>query len=227
MWEGEIPLPVVPPWTEISVAGRAGRVGAAVDVPTPTLRTGESSSTRVTRRARSTSSIEVVPRSASPGRSAMSSPSSPPTGDTFGEQALVDRSAFRSATVTALDNCETLAMDIATAERLRAEHRGFDRFLLTILSARLRVDQPALLEALYLPADVRVFRCLCRLAAIFGLRNVHPADAARHRNHDRGQPFDGEPPAPSGAARRDHCRDPFAARSPRPRDTPSAGEASA
>jgi CRP/FNR family cyclic AMP-dependent transcriptional regulator len=168
MWEGEIPLPVVPPWTEISVV--AGLDEAVL---------------RSACRRRHFARGEIVFHEGDPAGAihlldrgwAAVSLTGPlgdvvaveilQRGDTFGEQALVDRAAVRSATVTALGKLETLAMDIATAERLRAENRGFDRFLLTILSARLRATNQQLLEALYLPAEVRVFRCLCRLAAIF------------------------------------------------------------
>lgn len=168
MWEGEISLPILPPWTELSVL-------AGLD----------ESVLRSTCRRRHFARGEVVFHEGDPagavhlvdrGRAAISLTA--PTGDvvtvdvlqrgdTFGEQALVDRAAVRSATVTALEKLETLAMDVATAERLRLEHPGIDRFLLTILSARLRATNQQLLEALYLPAEVRVFRCLCRLAAVF------------------------------------------------------------
>jgi CRP/FNR family transcriptional regulator, cyclic AMP receptor protein len=88
-------------------------------------------------------------------------------GDTFGEQALVDPTSARSATVTALERTETLALDVASSVRLREQHPGIDRFLLLVLDSRLKATSQQLLEALYLPAETRVFRCLCRLATMF------------------------------------------------------------
>ena len=168
MWEGDIPLPIAPPWSELS---------ALVGLDEAVLRS--------TCRRRHFARGEVVFHEGDPvgaihlldkGRVAvrLTTPLGDVAtvdvlqqGDTFGEQALIDRSAFRSATVTALDNVETLALDIASAEQLRVQHPRIDRFLLMVVSARLSATSQRLLEALYLPADVRVFRCLCRLAAIF------------------------------------------------------------
>ena len=59
-------------------------------------------------------------------------------GDTFGEQALVDAAGERTATVTAIEHTETLALDRAGFDRIRAEHPGVDHFVMMVLSARLR-----------------------------------------------------------------------------------------
>jgi len=88
-------------------------------------------------------------------------------GDCFGELALVEPNTERSATVVALERAETLSLDRGTFDQLRREHPGLDRFLLMVVSARLRATNQQLLEALYIAADVRVFRCLCRLGEIF------------------------------------------------------------
>jgi len=88
-------------------------------------------------------------------------------GDTFGEQALVDGVGERTATVLAIDRTETLAIDRASFERLRAERPGIDRFLVMVLTARLQATTRRLLDALYLPADERVARCVARLLAAF------------------------------------------------------------
>jgi CRP-like cAMP-binding protein len=88
-------------------------------------------------------------------------------GDTFGEQALVDGLGERTATVTAIERSETLALDRAGFDRLRAEHPGVDRFLVMVLSARLRSTSRQLLDALYLPAETRVVRCVARMHALF------------------------------------------------------------
>ena len=88
-------------------------------------------------------------------------------GDTFGEQALVDAAGERTATVTAIEHTETLALDRAGFDRIRAEHPGVDHFVMMVLSARLRATSRQLLDALYLPADTRVVRCVARMYAIF------------------------------------------------------------
>lgn len=88
-------------------------------------------------------------------------------GDTFGEQALVDGVGDRTATVTALERVETLALDRAGFERLRIDHPGVDRFLLMVVSARLQLTSHQLLDALYLPAELRVMRCVARMHAMF------------------------------------------------------------
>jgi CRP-like cAMP-binding protein len=88
-------------------------------------------------------------------------------GDTFGEQALVDAAGERTATITAIEHTETLALDRAGFDRIRAEHPGVDHFVMMVLSARLRSTSRQLLDALYLPADTRVVRCVARMYAIF------------------------------------------------------------
>src|SRR5262249_59690661 len=88
-------------------------------------------------------------------------------GDTFGEQALVDGVGERTATVTAIEQAETLALDRAGFDRLRAEHPGVDHFFMKVLSVRLRSTSRQLLDALYLPAHTRVVRCVARMHANF------------------------------------------------------------
>jgi CRP-like cAMP-binding protein len=90
------------------------------------------------------------------------------SGDTFGEQALVDGVGERTATVTAIERTETLALDRVSFERVRSERPGVDRFLVIVLSARLQSTSQLLLDALYLPAEVRVMRCVARMHALFG-----------------------------------------------------------
>jgi CRP-like cAMP-binding protein len=89
------------------------------------------------------------------------------TGDTFGEQALVDGIGERTATVTAIEKVETLALDRHGFDHLRAMNPGVDRFLLMVLAARLQFTSRQLLDALYLPAEIRVMRCVARLHTMF------------------------------------------------------------
>jgi CRP-like cAMP-binding protein len=90
-------------------------------------------------------------------------------GDTFGEQALVDGSGSRTATVIAIERTETLCLDQVTFDRLRRDHPGLDRFLVMVLAARLQTTSRHLLDALYLPADTRVMRCVFRMQDMFSM----------------------------------------------------------
>ena len=94
-------------------------------------------------------------------------------GDTFGEQSLVDGVGFRTATVAAIERAETLALDIRSFRELRAVGAGVDQFLLTVISARLQATSNQLLEALYLPAETRVLRCVERLRVMFSTGTDH------------------------------------------------------
>jgi CRP/FNR family transcriptional regulator, cyclic AMP receptor protein len=89
------------------------------------------------------------------------------SGDAFGEQALLDRAALRSAAVVALERAETLRLTRETFEALWKEHPEVARVVAEILDAHLRATSQALMEALYLPAEVRVLRRLDRLADIY------------------------------------------------------------
>lgn len=88
-------------------------------------------------------------------------------GDTFGEQALVDGGGARTATVTAIERTETLCLDRVAFDRLRAANAGVDRFLVMVFAARLQATSRQLLDALYLPAETRVMRCLARMHDMF------------------------------------------------------------
>ncbi len=88
-------------------------------------------------------------------------------GDAFGELALVDSAHSRGATVAALDRCETLSLGREEFERLRAAYPGVDRFLVELLSARVKKLDTYLLEALYVPAERRVLRRLLDLCDLY------------------------------------------------------------
>lgn len=89
-------------------------------------------------------------------------------GDCFGELALVDPDARRSATVEALERAETLAVYQADFDRLRHEHPSVDRVLVSLLAGEVRELNGRLLEALYMPTERRVLRRLVDLAEIYG-----------------------------------------------------------
>jgi CRP-like cAMP-binding protein len=88
-------------------------------------------------------------------------------GDAFGERALVGGSGPRTATVTALEQCETLSLGRGEFERLRMSYPGVDRFLVELLSARVDRLNHQLLEALYVPAERRVLRRLLDLCQLY------------------------------------------------------------
>jgi CRP/FNR family cyclic AMP-dependent transcriptional regulator len=88
-------------------------------------------------------------------------------GDTFGEQSLIDGIGVRTATTVAVGRVETLCLDHHNLSDLRDHHPDIDRFLLMLVSERLNATSQRLLEALYLPAETRVLRCVDRLRQMF------------------------------------------------------------
>lgn len=88
--------------------------------------------------------------------------------DTVGELALLDRCGRRIASVVAITPVETMALDREAFERLRTEHPVVERMLVTILSAHVRRLTDRLTEALYAPAETRVFLRLADLLRVFG-----------------------------------------------------------
>src|SRR5207245_10203931 len=88
-------------------------------------------------------------------------------GEVFGEIALVGSPHARSATVIALEQCETLSLGRDEFHRLRTSYPGVDRFLVELLAARAERLNNYLLEALYVPAERRVLRRLLRLCELY------------------------------------------------------------
>jgi CRP/FNR family cyclic AMP-dependent transcriptional regulator len=88
-------------------------------------------------------------------------------GSAVGEQALIDRAARRSATITALEPTETLSLSREAFDELRRRHPGVDRLLIEVLSAEVRRLTNRLAEALYESAETRVLRRLVDLDAIY------------------------------------------------------------
>ncbi len=88
-------------------------------------------------------------------------------GDAFGELALVGEPRPRSATLVALERCETLSLGRAEFERLRSAYPGVDRFLVDLLARRVDRLNNRLLEALFVPAERRVLRRLLELCELY------------------------------------------------------------
>ena len=78
-------------------------------------------------------------------------------GQSFGEMALVDPEAHRSATVQALEAGETRALAYSQLAHLRP---AVDRMLVALLAEELRRHNELLLDAFYVPAERRVLRRL-------------------------------------------------------------------
>jgi CRP-like cAMP-binding protein len=81
-------------------------------------------------------------------------------GETFGEIALLDETASRSATVVALDGGETRAIHKPDFDALCAQHAGVADILVRALALRVRRLSELLVEAHHEPADRRVLRRL-------------------------------------------------------------------
>ena len=88
-------------------------------------------------------------------------------GDAFGELALVGEPRPRSATLVALERCETLLLGRDEFERLRSAYPGVDRFLVDLLARRVDTLNNRLLEALFVPAERRVLRRLLDLCELY------------------------------------------------------------
>jgi CRP-like cAMP-binding protein len=89
-------------------------------------------------------------------------------GSVVGELALLDPGSPRSATAAALEATETMAVDEPTFTCLRQDHPQVVDALMLLLTARLRRLDSRLVEALYVPADIRILRRLLELGEIYG-----------------------------------------------------------
>lgn len=88
-------------------------------------------------------------------------------GDSFGELAVLDPASLRTATVVAVEEAHTLMLTGAQLTALRQQHPQIDRFVTETLSAYVRRLSMMVLEALYLPVEIRLTRRLARLATIY------------------------------------------------------------
>jgi CRP-like cAMP-binding protein len=89
-------------------------------------------------------------------------------GSVLGELALLCPGAPRSATAVALETTETMTVDEAAFASLRDEHREVADTMVRVLTARVLRLNDRLVEALYVPADVRILRRLLDLVALYG-----------------------------------------------------------
>lgn len=89
-------------------------------------------------------------------------------GEVLGELALLRPGGRRSATALALEPVVALAVDRSVFDELRREVPRVTELLLDLLADRIRYLDERLVEALYVPADVRVLRRLWELTRHYG-----------------------------------------------------------
>jgi CRP-like cAMP-binding protein len=88
-------------------------------------------------------------------------------GDNFGEMALIEPGTERAATVIALEAAETFSIYETEFERLRIEQPSVNAAVSAFLAGEVRMLNQRLLDALFLPADQRVFRRLRELVELY------------------------------------------------------------
>ena len=88
-------------------------------------------------------------------------------GDSFGEQALIDASAVRTASAVALETVEVRSLHRRQFDELRETYPSVNQLLVELLAAQVRRLSAHLLDALYLPVEQRVVRRLRDLAELY------------------------------------------------------------
>lgn len=88
-------------------------------------------------------------------------------GQTFGELALIQPDAERSASAVALEAAETLSWRRTQVDELRRSSADVDRFLVEVLAEQVERLSELLVEALHLPVEARVLRRLSALADLY------------------------------------------------------------
>lgn len=89
-------------------------------------------------------------------------------GGILGEMALLAPGSRRSASAVALEPTETRSIDADVFAEMRRGQPELTDVIVVLLAARVRQLNDRLLEALYLPADVRLLRRLVQLGSIYG-----------------------------------------------------------
>lgn len=88
-------------------------------------------------------------------------------GECFGELSLLHPGP-RTGTVVALDDADTLTLHHDQFAELRGRHPDVDGIIIDSLTAEVRRLARALVEAMYVPVDQRVWQRLVELADIYG-----------------------------------------------------------
>jgi len=102
-------------------------------------------------------------------------------GQAFGELALLGGDGRRTATISALEPSETVALGRAEFDRLRARNPSVDSVLLSALSGQIARLSEHLLELLFVPAKARILRRLLTLTDVAdaGVVRLTQEDLAR------------------------------------------------
>ena len=102
-------------------------------------------------------------------------------GQAFGELALLAEDGRRTATVSALEPAETVALNRMEFNRLRARNPSVDSLLLSAMSSQIARLSEHLLELLFVPARTRILRRLLTLTEVSddGVVRLTQEDLAR------------------------------------------------
>jgi CRP-like cAMP-binding protein len=87
-------------------------------------------------------------------------------GEYFGEIVLLSR-GNRSATAAAIEGAETLSLHRSVFDDLRSRSTAAQEALMEVLAGDVRRLSDALVDALYLPAETRLWRRLVMLAEVY------------------------------------------------------------
>jgi CRP-like cAMP-binding protein len=97
-------------------------------------------------------------------------------GDVFGEVALCEEGARRSARVVAVEPATTWSISKSSFDALRAADPRVDRFLIGILTAQVRRLTEQNFDATRLGPEQRIRRRLCALARTYGGDGSEPLE---------------------------------------------------
>lgn len=89
-------------------------------------------------------------------------------GTFVGELALLAIPAVRSATATAIEPVEAMAIHRDAFAEIRSKHPSITDTLIQLFADTIRRLNHQLLEALYVPADTRVRRRVIELMSVYG-----------------------------------------------------------
>ena len=89
-------------------------------------------------------------------------------GDFFGEQALLNRAAVRSASIQAVEPTETLVIGRGEFEELRQQYPEVDRLLIVVLVSMVDRLTRQVAELTDVPGTVRIYRRIVALAELYG-----------------------------------------------------------
>jgi len=111
-------------------------------------------------------------------------------GDFFGEQALLNRAAVRSASIQAVEPTETLVIGRGEFEELRQRYPEVDRLLVVVLASMVDRLTRQVAELTDVPGTVRIYRRIVALAELYG--DTAGRDATVHDGAGAGTPDGGD-----------------------------------